>query len=67
MGFGMFGGWLLIIIVIFAFFYVLKDKKNLSLSDSESNDAQEILDERYARGEIDEKEYKERSETLKHH
>ena len=65
MGFGMFGGWLLIIIVLFALFYVIKAKKDFSLS--ESDDAQQILDERYARGEIDAKEYKERSENLKHH
>jgi putative membrane protein len=64
MGFGMFSGWLLIIVILFALFYVIRGKKDFSLSE---NDAQEILDERYARGEIDEKEYKERSKTLKHH
>ena len=64
MGFGMIGGWLLFIVIIIALFYVIKGRKDFSFTE---NDAQEILDERYARGEIDEKEYKERSENLKHY
>ena len=53
MGFGMIGGWFLFIVIIIALFYVIKGRKDFSFTE---NDAQEILDERYARGEIDEKE-----------
>lgn len=62
MGCGMIGGWLTIIVIGLGLYFILKDKKDLF---STQNNAQTILDERYAKGEIDEKEYKERSENLK--
>jgi len=58
MGMGV-GGWIIPLLVIILIFYLFQDKKNDALS------AQDILDRRYANGEIDEKEYLKRSKDLK--
>lgn len=62
MGGGMIIGWLVLIVIVYVLFDTFKKNKTLKFDKT----PQEILDERYAKGEIDEKEYKEKSETLKH-
>lgn len=60
MGFGM---WFIFIVFILFILYFLKEA-NTKCQDKHSN-AQDILDRRYANGEIDTEEYKERSSALK--
>jgi putative membrane protein len=60
-GFGMGFGWIIPLLFIFALFYFINSNNN---SDKES--AQDILDKKYANGEIDEEEYKRKKELLKH-
>jgi putative membrane protein len=60
-GFGMGFGWLIPLLFIVALFYFFTD--NRKSSDRES--AREILDRKYANGEIDEDEYKRKKEHLK--
>jgi putative membrane protein len=57
---GMGGWWLIPIIMLIVLFYFFKENQKNNISS-----AQEILDKRYAKGEIDEEEYMERSNTLK--
>jgi len=58
-GWGMGFGWLIPLLILALIIYMIQgDKKS-------SSSAQEILDRRFANGEIDEKEYKERSRLLK--
>jgi len=59
-GFGMGFGWIIPLLLIFALFYFINNNN----SDKES--AQDILDRKYANGEIDEEEYKRKKELLKH-
>ena len=61
MGSGMIIGWLILILIVYILFYVFTSSKKLQSDKS----PQEILDERFAKGEIDEKEYKEKSDLLK--
>lgn len=63
-GFGMMFGWIIFFILIGIVVYALVQKN--SDNKSEKN-AQDILDERYAKGEIDEQEYKEKCKNLKEH
>lgn len=58
-GFGMGFGWIVPILFIFILFYFIN-------SNSNKESAQEILDRKYANGEIDEEEYKRKKEMLKH-
>lgn len=60
-GFGMGFGWIIPLLFIFALFYFINSNNN---SDKES--ARDILDKKYANGEIDEEEYKRKKELLKH-
>ena len=60
-GFGMGFGWIVPLLFIFALFYFINSNNN---NDKES--AQDILDRKYANGEIDEEEYKRKKEQLKH-
>ena len=59
-GFGMFGGmfifWILIIVVAVLLVKSLFNN-NDSISDDRSKSAKKILDERYARGEINQEQY----------
>ena len=57
MGFGM---WLLPVLFIVVVIYLLKDS-----SKEKAPSAQDILDRRFANGEIDLEEYQERSNALK--
>ena len=60
-GFGMGFGWLIPLLFIFMLFYFINSNNN---TDKES--ARDILDRKYANGEIDEEEYKRKKEQLKH-
>ncbi len=59
MGFGM---WFIPILLVIIVIYILKD--NNSDKDKTSS-AHDILDKRYANGEIDTQEYEEKSDALK--
>lgn len=62
-GWGMvFGMWVLPILFVLLVFYFLKENNQ---SKDEYSSAQDILDKRYAKGEIDTQEYEERSNVLK--
>lgn len=62
-GWGMgFGVWCTMIVVGFILLYILKGNTKKIEGDSS---AQDILDKRYANGEIDTQEYEEKSNTLK--
>jgi putative membrane protein len=56
------GGWWFVplVFLILIFLFLFKDKSMKSGSS-----AQDILDRRYANGEIDKEEYEEKSDTLK--
>jgi putative membrane protein len=58
-GWGMGFGWIVPIAIIALLFYLFSDRQRLR-----SSSAQEILDKRFANGEIDEAEYKEKSRLL---
>ena len=60
-GFTMGLGWIIPLLLIFALFYFINNNNS---TDKES--ARDILDRRYANGEIDEEEYKRKKELLKH-
>jgi len=69
-GFGMFrgGGILGIIIIVIAIYFVIKylnENKNDSYIFRKKNSAIDILNERYAKGEINEEEYNKRKSMLK--
>lgn len=57
-GFGMGIGWLIPLLFIVILVSFIKDNKK------EGESARDILDKRYARGEIDEKEYKTKKADL---
>lgn len=57
MGFGM---WFIPILLVIIVIYLLKDK-------GKTSSAQDILDKRYANGDIDKKEYEEKSKHLSEH
>lgn len=57
-GFGMGIGWLIPLLFIVILVSFIKENKK------ESESARDILDKRYARGEIDEKEYKTKRADL---
>jgi uncharacterized membrane protein len=59
MGFGM---WLIPIVLIIIVIYFLKEN---SKGETEDFSAQDVLNKRYASGEIDKEEYKEKSNVLK--
>ncbi len=61
MGFGM---WLIPILFVIIIFYVLNENNK---GKKEETSAQDLLDKRYANGEIGLEEYEERSNTLKEH
>ena len=59
-GFGMGFGWIVPLILIFGLFYLINNTREKEES------AQDILDKRYASGEINEEEYKQAKANLKH-
>ena len=58
-GWGMGFGWLLALLIIGLLVYILQNKQEGKSS------AQDILDKRYAKGEIDDEEYEKKSRHLK--
>ena len=60
-GWGMGFGWLIPLLIIGILYYLFQDKK------SSRSSAQDILDKRYANGDIDKKEYDEKSKHLSEH
>lgn len=59
MGFGM---WIIPLLFVLLVFYFLKENNK---SEDKRTSAQDILDKRYANGEIDTQEYEEKSNALK--
>ena len=59
MGFGM---WFTLLLFVFIIFYFLKETNK---GDKRQSTAQDILDKRYANGEIDKEEYEEKCHALK--
>ena len=59
-GWGMGFGWLVPLLIIGVLFYLFKNKR-----DGSAKTAQDILDERYASGEISQKEYEAKSKVLR--
>ncbi len=59
MGFGM---WLIPILLVIIVIYLLKENNK---DKGKTSSAQDILDKRYANGEIDTQEYEEKSDALK--
>lgn len=69
-GFGMFGGGGilgLILIVIVAYFLLkyFNENKDVSNTSTRKDSSIDVLNERYAKGEIDEEEYNRRKKVLK--
>ncbi len=70
-GYGIFGGMSLLGIIVIGLgiyllvHYINENKKQPVQSRTNTNRALDILDERYAKGEIDEEEYKRRKQVLK--
>jgi len=58
MGFGMWFPWILFILIVLYFF------KESTKSKKKNSSAQDILDRRYANGEIDTEEYEKKSNAL---
>ena len=59
MGFGM---WIIPLLFVLLVFYFFKENNK---SEDKHTSAQDILDKRYANGEIDTQEYEEKSNALK--
>jgi len=54
-------GWLIPLVIVMAFGYFIY---NANSNKTKNTSARDLLDERFANGEIDEKEYKERKSIL---
>ncbi|QOP41298.1 SHOCT domain-containing protein [Sulfurimonas marina] len=61
-GFMMGFGWIILILVAVVLFYFVNNMQNKNQEPS----ARDILDKRYANGEIDDEEYQRMKENLKH-
>ncbi len=61
-GFGMGLGWVIPLIGLGLIVYFFVNQKNINIKAGKS--ALDILDERYAKGEIDEEEYQKKHEIL---
>lgn len=60
-GFGMGFGWIFPLLFLSIIFYFINGNRN-----NEEESAKDILDKKYANGDIDEAEYKRKKELLKH-
>ncbi len=60
-GYGMGFGWIIPVLFIFAIFYFINNNSN-----SNKETPLDILDKKYANGEINEEEYKRKKELLRH-
>ncbi len=60
-GFGMGFGWIIPLLFIFGLFYFFRSNNEKDNRES----ANEILDRKYANGEISEEEYKQKKEQIK--
>ncbi len=58
-GYGMGFGWLVPLLLLGLVFYFINSRRE------DNTSAKDILDKRYANGEIDKKEYEEKSKQLK--
>jgi len=65
-GWGMGWGWIigLIVLVLIVWLIVKTTTQNRSLEQNQGKSALDILKERYARGEIDKKEFEEKKKDL---
>ena len=63
-GFGMFGGFGMLLFWGILIFIIVLTVKAVRAGSKESNNARRILDELYARGEIDEEVYEKRKRVL---
>lgn len=59
--------WALVVVGIFALFRTMRADRGQRYHHSSARDALQILDERFARGEIDVEEYRERRNQLRAH
>jgi putative membrane protein len=57
-GFGMWIGWFVPVLILLIIFYMFQNK-------SDTLSAKDILDKRYANGEIDDEEYKTKRDAIK--
>ncbi|MBM4468111.1 SHOCT domain-containing protein [Rhodococcus hoagii] len=56
--------WTLVVVGVMALFRTMRDERNAS-PDPKNQSGQQILDERFARGEIDAEEYRIRTDQLR--
>jgi putative membrane protein len=69
--FGMMGGdgmgfsWLILIVIVVFAYFMFNKKNNQNENDEDSPSVKDILDKKFANGEIDEDEYKKKREILK--
>lgn len=63
---GFFPGFLWVLFWIVVLYLFWRERK-YPRNDSEDKDAEDILTERFARGEIDQKEYEHRLEVIRKH
>ncbi|MFB6318579.1 SHOCT domain-containing protein [Saccharicrinis sp. FJH54] len=67
MNWGMGFGWIIGIIVVILIIWIISRTVNRgpNMTSQSSKSALDILNERYARGEIDDKEYEEKAKRIK--
>ncbi|MDX1809697.1 MAG: SHOCT domain-containing protein [Sulfurospirillaceae bacterium] len=63
-GIGMGFSWVVLILIGVVVYYMFNKKNNQDENDKHAPSARDILDQRFANGEIDKKEYEEKKEIL---